>query len=58
MVYDIAWSVFLVSSIASLIIILFEAVLPGYFTNWFNPIWCLIIAGISGILTIANKHYD
>jgi len=57
-VHAIAWAIFCVSSITLLVIMFFEAVLPGYFTNWFNPIWCLIIGVISGILTIANKHYD
>lgn len=57
-VYAIARSFFTVGSISFLVIILFEVVFPGYFTNWFNPIWCLIIVVISGILTIANEHYD
>jgi hypothetical protein len=33
-----------------LVLWLVDLILPGFVTNWFNPIWFLIIAIISGII--------
>lgn len=57
-VHGFARILFHVSAVTFSGILAIEAFLPGYFTNWFNPIWFLIIATISGIITIAHKEYD
>lgn len=47
-------SIFRVSLITFLILFLVEYLEPGFVTNWFNPVWLLIITIVSGILVITK----
>lgn len=49
--------IFRTSFILFVIIFIVEYIFPGFVTNWFNPVWFLIIAIISGILLVV-KDYD
>jgi len=49
--------VFRVSFILFLIIFIVEYLYPGFATNWFNPIWFLIISLIS-VIILVTKNYD
>ena len=44
--------IFRISFITFVILFAVEYFLPGFVANWFNPIWLLIIALISGIIQI------
>jgi len=46
--------IFRFSLLIFIILFIIDYVLPGFVTNWFNPIWFLIIAILSGIITIIN----
>ncbi len=42
---------FRISAFVFGILLVVEIVIPGFVTSWFNPIWLLIIAVISGIIS-------
>ncbi len=51
---DFSRIVFRVSFITFLILFIIEYLEPGFVTNWFNPVWLLIIGIISAtIITIS-----
>jgi hypothetical protein len=52
---EIAEIIFHFSLIIFLILLLIEYLVPGFATNWFNPIWFLIVAILSGIITTINN---
>lgn len=42
--------IFRISFITFIVLFITDYFLPGFVTNYFNPIWLLIIAVISGII--------
>ncbi|HLC89754.1 MAG TPA: hypothetical protein VJG65_02215 [Patescibacteria group bacterium] len=45
-------SIFRFSFILFVVLFLVDLILPGFVTNYFNPIWLLILAIISGIIIV------
>ncbi len=45
---------FQISFITFTIFFIVDYIFPGFVTNWFNPIWLLIIAIISSIIVITK----
>lgn len=54
---EIFMVIFRVSGLLFGVLLVAEVLIPGFVTSWFNPIWVLIIAGISGILA-HTRTYD
>ena len=48
---ELARSVFRISVVASMLLLLVEYLEPGFVANWFNPLWVLLLAAGSGILS-------
>lgn len=48
--------IFRITFISFTVFFILEYFLPGFVTNWFNPIWLLIIAIISGIIVITADY--
>jgi len=42
--------IFRIATVTFIVLLLIDYILPGFVTNWFNPIWLLIIAIIAGII--------
>ena len=53
--YGLIEVIFQTTAITFIILLAIEYLLPGFVTNWFNPIWLLITAIISGIITTINS---
>lgn len=51
---DFIQVIFRVFSVTFIIFFVVEYFLSGFVTSWFNPIWLLIIAIISGIILTLN----
>ena len=49
--FQIFFRIFLLAFVITFII---EYIEPGFVSNWFNPVWLLIIAVTSGIVVIIN----
>ena len=49
--FDLIEIIFRISFVTFGFLFVIEYVFPGFVTNWFNPIWLLIIAIFSGIIT-------
>lgn len=47
--------VFRVSALGFVVLFIIEYIIPGFVTSWFNPIWLLIIAIISGIIVTTKE---
>jgi len=47
--------VFRVSIVTSFLLLAVEYLLPGFVANWFNPLWVLLLAAGSGILSQAEQ---
>ncbi|OGY43533.1 MAG: hypothetical protein A2731_03835 [Candidatus Buchananbacteria bacterium RIFCSPHIGHO2_01_FULL_39_8] len=47
-------SIFRVFFITFLLLFIIDLAEPGFVTNWFNPVWLLIIALISAIIFITK----
>lgn len=54
--FKVVSQIFRFSFITFVILFLVEYLEPGFVTNWFNPIWLLILALISSILALVNKN--
>lgn len=52
---ELDWLIFKVSFVIFVILLVVDLILPGFVTNWFNPVWLLIISIISGIIFQANQ---
>jgi len=48
-------SIFKLSFCIFLILLLAELVEPGFVSNWFNPVWLLMIALFSGIVLVVDN---
>ncbi len=47
--------IFKISSVTFIIFFVVEYFLPGFVTNWFNPIYLLIFAIISAIIIVRKE---
>lgn len=47
--------IFRVSFLTFTVLFIVGYLIPGFVTNWFNPIWLLIIAIISGIIVVTKE---
>jgi len=48
--------IFRVSFVSCLVLFIVDYLIPGFVTNWFNPIWLLIVALISGLIVVIFKE--
>ncbi|MAF13859.1 MAG: hypothetical protein CMI53_03130 [Parcubacteria group bacterium] len=53
--YGLAELVFRFTFIGFAVLLAIDYLVPGFVTNWLNPIWLLIIAIISAIILITKK---
>lgn len=53
---EAAQAIFRVSSITFMFLFGVEYFIPGFSTNWFNPIWLLVGAIVSGLLVVAQPE--
>ncbi|MFA6215182.1 MAG: hypothetical protein WC768_01270 [Patescibacteria group bacterium] len=51
---EIVQEIFEIAFMAFVIFYAIDYFLPGFITNWFSPIWLLILALISGIIANTN----
>ena len=54
--YGIIKLIFQVSFVTFAILLILEYFEPGFATNWFNPLWLLILAVLSGIIVVSTKY--
>ena len=52
---EIVEAVFRVTSVSFIVVFAVEYFVPGFATNWFNPVWLLITAFITGTIMIFKK---
>jgi len=48
--------IFPISSVTFVALFFAEYLEPGFVTNWFNPVWLLILSLFSGILATTKKY--
>jgi len=51
------FELFKASFIMFIVLAVLEFFIPGFVTNYFNPVWILIISVFSAIISIAVKYY-
>ncbi len=52
--FELAAAVFRVSLVAFLLLLVIDFLEPGFVSNWFNPLWVLLLVVVSGILSYGS----
>ena len=55
-IMTISKNIFRIFGVVFLLIALVEYLVPGFFTNWFNPLWVLLIVVLSAIIMVSNSE--
>ena len=52
--YDLARAVFRVALVTLILLLVVDFFEPGFVSNWFNPLWVLLLVVVSGILSYGS----